>query len=158
MSRIDFRADHGAARVFVRLHGVRESSRRAIRHAWFDLGKDLRSEANREILHGVKSGRLYRIRARGGRFRLHRASAPGQTHANLTGALRRSIGWKVHGHDSMDFGYGVATRGPEPRYAPFVEFGTFRMAPRPSLMNAISATQGDAERAFQENLRREFTD
>ena len=58
----------------------------------------------------------------------------------------------------MDFGYGVSTtqRNAAPKYAPFVERGTGAMEPRPSLENAITATQRNAERNFNRALAREF--
>ena len=98
----------------------------------------LQRRANREILHGKKSGRVYRVRVNG-RVRNHRASAPGETHANLSGRLRRSLSWKVHGWQRAEFGYGVASNASNvaPVYAPFVEFGTSRMAARPSLQNTV---------------------
>lgn len=136
---------------------TKKSLDRAIRLAWFALGKDLKSEANREILHGQKSGRVYVIRQRGGGRRRHRASAPGQTHANLTGRLRRSVSYLTHGTDSMSFGYGVSVSGARaPKYAPFVEFGTRRMAARPSLENAINAVQRQGMQHFEEFTFREF--
>lgn len=116
----------------------------------------LKKRANHEILHGKKSGRIYRVRTAAGRRRRHQASAPGETHANLTGKLRKSLSWKVHGWQRAEFGYGVATNAKEraPFYAPFLEFGTRRMLPRPSLQNAIEAET--PERHFDEAFDREF--
>lgn len=116
----------------------------------------LKRRANHEILHGKKTGRVYRVR-KGGRVRNHRASAPGETHANLSGRLRRSLSWKVHGWQRAEFGYGVATNASEvaPLYAPFVEFGTSRMEARPSLENAIEAepVEGYFDAAFDREFR-----
>ncbi len=150
-------------RVFARLATTEDGIRKAIRRSWFGLGQDLRREANREILRRPKGGRTYIVRSRSGRRRRHVASAadpptPGETHANLKGDLRRSLSWKVHGTESMDFGYGLVsgTGRTAPKYAPFVEFGTRRMAARPSLSNAIDATQANAEQHWGENMFREF--
>lgn len=152
---IRVKSDRGNERTFARLDRTREFTRRSIRQAWFQLGRDLRAEANREILRRPKSGRTYFIRTRGGRRRRHVASAPGETHANLSGALRRSLSWKVRGTDSMDFGYGVSGAG-APEYASFVEFGTRRMDPRPSLENAIDALQANAQQHFEAAMDRAF--
>jgi HK97 gp10 family phage protein len=111
---------------------------RGIRHAWFETGKDLEKEANREILKGKKTGKHWPgLR--------NRSSAPGETHANQSGKLRKSIGWKVHGSDSITFGYGVS--GSAPKYAKFMEFGTPKgqMAARPTLQNAVRATERDTQ-------------
>lgn len=156
---ISVRAGSGNERVFARLASVEGGTRKAIRGAWFGLGQDLRREASKEILRKPKGGRTYIVRDRIGRRRRHVASAPGETHANLTGKLRRSLSWKVHGTESMDFGYGATiarSQAVAPRYAPFVEFGTRRMAARPSLSNAIDATQADAEQHWEERMFREF--
>ena len=144
-------------RVLAKLEGVEKASRRGIRAAWFQYAKDLKAEANRAILAKDKAGRVYIIRDRAGRRRRHRASAPGQSHANRTGALRRSLSWQVFGDTQMDFGYGAsATTAGAPRYAKFVEEGTSRMEARPSLENAVSATQANLERAFLGAVFREF--
>lgn len=135
------------------------ATRRSIRQAWFAFGKALLAEANTEILRKPKSGRTYIVRGPSGRKRRHVASAPGETHANLSGDLRRSLSWKVFGTDQMDFGYGVIPgRDDSPEYASFVEFGTSRMAERPSLNNAIQKIspqlQGFFDTAFTEEMRR----
>lgn len=131
----------------------------SIRHAWFELGKNLKSEANQEILRRPKSGRVYVVRDPSGRRRRHVASASGETHANLSGRLRRSISWKVHGEDSMVFGYGVSVTGKNksPRYDEYVEFGTRNMGPRPSLENAIdSIASRSLARDFAAAMDRKF--
>lgn len=111
----------------------------AIRRGWFAFMQELQRVANREILRKPKSGRVYIISDRAGRRRRHVASAPGETHANLTGATRRSLSWRVEGWERATFGYGVSTSSlnAAPVWAPYLEFGTSRMAPRPSLKNAI---------------------
>lgn len=147
------RGPAGNERVFSELMGVEGATRRSIRAAWFELGKDLQRRAEVEILRGVKTGRVYIIRV-GGRRRRHVSSAPGETHANLTGALRASIGWKVYGTDSMEFGYGIG--GAAPKHARFVELGTRNMEARPSLDNAINASQATAELRWQEAMFAEF--
>lgn len=138
------------------MRGIRRATQRGIRRGWFDLARDLKATANAEILRKPKGGRVYLVKTRTGRRR-HVASAPGETHANLKGRLRRSLSWKVRGTDSMDFGYGVSTtsRNEAPPYAPHVEFGTRRMAERPSLENAITATQREAEQNFERAIRTE---
>lgn len=130
-----------------------EFSQRAIRQGFFQLGKDLKATADKEILRKPKSGRTYIIRGAGGSRRRHVASAPGETHANLSGKLRHSLGWAVQGAAQMEFGY---IDGLIPEYAPFVEFGTRRMAARPSLSNAVGTTVRNAEIYFSSALAKEF--
>ena len=131
-------------------------TRRSIRHGWFALAQDLKRVANTEILRKPKSGRVYFIRLPSGRIKRHIASAQGETHANLSGTLRRSLGWQVRGHTGMEFGYGVSSPvgagyNAAPIYAE-IEFGYGRVAPRPSLQNAINETNRNAERYFIERF------
>lgn len=136
------------------------------RRGFLDMMRALKKRANHEILHGKKTGRIYIIRGTWASRRLrpgsikrrrHQSSAPGETHANLTGRLRRSLSWKVHGWEKAEFGYGVATDNSNkaPYYAPFVEFGTGNMWERPSLGNAIEAEAPEPhfDRAFDKEFR-----
>lgn len=154
---IDVKSDRRGRREFARLERVEQITRRAIRQAWFQLGDSLKATANREILK-PKSGRVYIVRGpRGGRRR-HRASRPGETHANRSGRLRRAISWRVRGWDRLEFGYGVSStaRNATPRYDEYVEFGTVRMDERPSLDNAIKLTQNQAAPDFEAAMTRAF--
>ncbi len=121
-----------------------------IQYAAFISGKQLKTATSKEILRKPKSGRVYIRRTASGRRRRHVASAAGETHANMTGTLRRSLSFRVN-TTSLEFGYGV-TKGNAPNYAKFVENGTRKMGPRPSLMNGIKATR----RSFQNNFEREI--
>jgi len=128
---------------------------RAAERAWWFSGRDLRKAASDEILRKPKSGRLYITRDRAGRRRRHVASEAGETHANFSGALRRSIDFKVRGSKQLEFGYGI-TKGNAPEYAPFVEFGTQRMKARPSLQNAIRASRRNIIANFNRSIRNAF--
>jgi HK97 gp10 family phage protein len=143
-----FKQDRQNRVVFPKIEDTGKTFRGAIRQTWFSLAVDMKDEANREILRTPKGGRTYLVRRRrGARPRRHVASAPGETHANMFGDLRKSLSWKVSGAHTLEFGYGVT--GSAPRYARYVEFGTSRMAERPSLDNAINATQRNAEQHFE---------
>jgi len=125
----------------------------ALRRTWREIGKDLKDEATKAILSS-KSGKHYTTGSRsGGRRRRHVASAPGESHSDVSGALRRSLDWKVNGWDSLDFGYLYRP----PDYAHSVEFGDPPdLKPRPTLLNAIKAQQGNIERQFASNMRDEL--
>ena len=155
---IEFTASRENARTVRHIAKISDTMRHGLRRAWFERAVNIEKEANREILRRPKSGRTYIIRTRDGRRRRHVASAPGETHANLSGTLRRSISWKVHGWETMDFGYGISTTAanPAPNYAKFVEDGTSRMEPRPSIKNAIDTTQRNAENYFEREIARAF--
>lgn len=143
------------ASVYVEIENLDHLTKRSIRHGFFEMAKDLRTTANKEILRrDTKTGRVYIIRSKKtGRRRKHRASAPGETHANLSGALRRSLGWIVYDWRGIEFGYGTSARKPAPPYSKMLEFGTRGMAARPSLRNAIAIVQPRSEKYFFERFK-----
>ncbi len=153
---IKIKNGHGNERIFRGLEDAVTGTERAVRHAWFGLARDMADRASAEILRKPKSGRLYIRRDKAGRRRRHRASAPGETHANRTGELRKSIGWNVHGSIELTFGYGIT--GNSPVYDEFVEFGTSKMEPRPSLENAINFAQAHFVMRFTDAMSQEFDD
>ena len=130
------------------------ATERQLRHALFDVGDQFKRNANKEILHGQKTGRVYVRRIRGGRTRKHRASAPGETHANLTGELRRSIGWKVSGSRRLLFGYGITQDAP--KYARAIEQGSKTVKKRPSLKNAIEAERRNTMNSIERAAKKAF--
>jgi hypothetical protein len=143
---MEIKADRQNKEVLLRVDQLGKRTAQGIREGFFELAKDLQQTANKEILRRPKGGRTYLIRGPSGRRRRHVASAPGETHANRSGALRRSMGWRVQGGHSMEFGYGVGYRAkPAPEYAVYVEDGTRDMAARPSLGNAVDITARNAE-------------
>lgn len=141
-------------KAFVRMETGDIISERSIRQAWFATGDDLMRTSNDDILHGKKTGRVYRIRRANGRYVRHQSSAPGESHANLTGALRRSRSWKVRGM-FLDFGYGVVTKAP--RYANWVENGNRRMEPRPTLKNSVNKNIGKTQVNIMEAHQRDWS-
>lgn len=139
---------HDNERAYAHIRNAGRSSRQVVRRVFFAHAKDLKASVRNEVLHGQKTGRVYKnVKLPSGRRKkLHHASAPGETHAKLSGNLLRTLGWKVHGTESMEFGYGTdgaqAQRGLAPLYAKFVLGGTRFMDPRDDLKNAVRATQG----------------
>ena len=108
----------------------------AVRGALTDIGKKNEGTARGLILSKRKTGRVYSVVVRGRRVR-HRASAPGESPANLSGNLQRSIGFKVIGFNQLIF-------GADTEYAGFLEKGTKRMGKRPYLIVAIEKNSGYA--------------
>lgn len=100
-------------------------------------GKDGLADVGVEATNAVKKllsqpgrGRIYRRRRVA-----HRASAPNQAPAVDTGRLRASYTWRTG--DGVDGPY--VEIGTNVKYAPFLEFGTRRMRPRPHLRPGINA-------------------
>ena len=157
---ITFKSDRGLnsqtpARLFRDLQGTEMDTADAVRETWRSLGFSLKTRANSEILRRPRKGRVYRIRGKNGNFRRHVASEPGESHANMRGDLRRAIAWNVHGNLDFSFGYGLNNQS-SPKYDEFVEFGTRRMAARPSLLLAIEHTQGNTQGHFAREMNRRF--
>jgi hypothetical protein len=134
----------------LRIRNLKKLTRSGVEHAAFTSGRGLVEATSAEILRRPKGGRTYIRRDAAGRRRRHVASAPGETHANMTGTLRRTLSFNVN-RSTLEFGYGVH-HGDAPDYAQFVEEGTRRMAARPSLRHGITSQR----RNFQANFDREI--
>lgn len=126
-------------------------TRSGIEYAAYSIAVQMRKTTNKEILRKPKGGKTYFIRTQNGARRRHVASAPYETHANMTGRLRKSLGFRVSFRE-LEFGYGVQVREKAPFYAKFVEFGTRKMAPRPSLKNGINASDRDMQSYFDREI------
>lgn len=144
------RIDKASRKAVIRLKNIAKLTRAGIEHALYTTGQGLIKATSAEILRKPKAGRTYIRRDRAGRRRRHIASAPGETHANMTGKLRRSLSFKVR-PDQLEFGYGV-DKNNAPEYAEDVEFGTRKMGERPSLSLGIKGQY----RNFQKNFEREI--
>jgi hypothetical protein len=147
-----FTQSRGNDQVFGRIEGIEKLTKQGLRRGMFRSGQTLRSSASQEILKGRKTGRIYVRRIKGGRRRRHQASAPGETHANLTGKLRRSLSFQLKGTREMEFGYGVSSGKSAPVYARPIEFGSTRIKARPSLKNALNREQGNLTQHFQNEI------
>lgn len=143
--------DRQSRKAIVEIKGLKKSTKYAVDRASWTSGNGLIKETSAEILKKPKGGRVYTYRDALGRRRRHKASAPGETHANLSGRLRRSLSFKVR-TNQLEFGYGVQ-KTDAPDYAESVEFGTNKMAARPSLQNGIRSQR----RNFQNNFEREIS-
>ena len=158
--RVAIVIDGPSKKTLAFIENYSENTRQAIRQTFFHMGNELKKKANAAILDKTtKTGRWYRVYRNGRRF-WHQASAPGETHANLSGALRRSLSYQIQGTSVLEFGYGVANdmKGPPaPEYARRIEEGGYGshktyIAPRPSLKNAVGKVSFD--KFFSKELAR----
>lgn len=137
-------------RVIKEIIGLDNLTKQGINQGMSDSGNALIKRASTEILRKPKSGRTYFIRNKRGRRRKHVASAPGETHANLTGATRRSLSFKLKDATSFDFGYGVSGGNVAPEYAAQLE------STRPSLQNAVKDQEQKMVQHFERQILRQF--
>jgi hypothetical protein len=86
-------------------------------------------------------------------MRTHIASSYSETPANVTGALRKSIGFEPSG---MILVFGAGGRDSGVNYADYLESGTDKMLPRPLLRNAVHKQQGAIMPMMQEAVGREI--
>jgi len=149
-------ADYKNKKVYAQIDRLERQSRRAVRQGFFRLGNDLKETSRRLIIDPPKTGRLYRI---SGRKRKHRASAPGQPPANMTGSLQRSISFKIKGAESMEFGSNPQKSDSAKKtwlYARRLEVGDARIARRPYLEPSVRKNARNGRKHFESELRKEL--
>lgn len=138
--------------VFLSLDNIEDNTRLGIRAGFFRLGRLLRQNLRKEVGKKNKTGRIYaNSRTKTGRKRRHRASAPGQTPAKLSGTYQKNIGFQIKGSESLEFGIRDGAD-----YAKFLEDGTKNMEPRPGIRNTVKDTEKDAQRFFESSIASEL--
>jgi hypothetical protein len=144
----DFKIDAKNRRVELKIANLSKATKEGIRQAFFSIGKDLKSTAKESILQGPKTGRIYFVK-RGGKTIRHQASAPGEPPANLTGALKDSIDFKVGSSSSMRFEAG----NNEVDYAAKLEEG-IGIKKRPYMIPAIKANERNIIKHFEREIKK----
>lgn len=94
------------------------------------------------VLSGNRSGKLYRVPAT---KRYYKASRAGEPPASRLGHLRTSYKYLVKGKGMDAAGY---VGSPLP-YSHYLEYGTYKMAPRPHLKVAFQKAKPDVEKLFK---------
>lgn len=102
------------------------------------------NDIKKAIQSPPKTGRIYK---RGKKGRDHQASAPGEAPATDTGALVSSIAFKQE--DRLQ-----ATISSRLKYAPWLEYGTRKMAPRPSWRPAVEKNTPLFQKLIEAAIRR----
>ena len=126
---------------------------RAVQVGVFKAALLVRNDMIRRILKGPKSGTVYHRKGRGTRSKGrggvdHTASAPGESPANDTGNLARSIN-VVAGSVGMSSTAIVTVRTP---YAAALEFGSKRIEPRPFARPAVAENKELISQTIRDEL------
>jgi HK97 gp10 family phage protein len=126
MSRVNLKVE-GGDQLIAALRKLGKEGEAAIAKAVTQTAIDVRSDIIKRYQRGPKTGRTY---TRGNVE--HTASAPGEAPATDTGRLVSGTDYKSTGKLSAEVGNKV-------KYGPMLEFGTFKIAPRPAWLPAIEA-------------------
>ncbi len=118
------------------------ATRAGIRFGLYNLGQTMRDSASAEMLRKNKTGRVYRYRGR-----RHRASARGETAANRSGRMRRSLDFVVQGSTQMQFGANTP-------YARILE----EQLDRPTIRSAMVRNQRNGSNFIRQGIiaKRDF--
>jgi len=124
-------ADFNKSNVF----NLDQLTKKGIRKGFYFIGRDLVKESRRLINKKPKSGLYYIVNeGLGGKIlkhpRLHKASAPGEAPAVITGKLRKSVTFEVKNYNLLIFGSTI-------EYGESLENGAGRLRSRPFLYPAI---------------------
>lgn len=138
---IRIKADHKNKKALVSIRFAMVRSRAGLRAGLIEIGQLNVRYARKIICSKNKNGRLYQFRGR-----MHRASAPGEAPANMTGALVASIDYSVRGSSQMEFGDKII-------YGKFLENGTRNMEARPHLAKTVDAKGGRAVLILERNIK-----
>lgn len=95
------------------------------------------------LLKGSRTGKMYKVP---GTKRTYQASAPGESPAQRLGHLRTSYKYIVEDNGMDAKGYV----GSPLEYSHFLEYGTYKMKPRPHLRVAFQNSKSDIEKYFKD--------
>lgn len=143
--RINIVTDSATREVLVTIKDLEKNTKEGIREGFEMMGAGLVRTFENQALNEPKFGREYRTKDKNGVTRIHRASAAKQSPALLSGNYFRSVYWKSHGSNGMEFGNTA-------EYAEYLELGTKKMEARPGLLNAITASLKNSRLYLEEAL------
>lgn len=168
---INIKEDVKNEAVKLKINNLCALTTKAIRSAFYNIGKDLVSSARKYIDEKPKHGRTYKVYlGRGGkrlkRRRDHVASAPGEAPAVVTGALRASVDFVVKGTNELEFGTHAPESGRHGQgvgYGKFLEYGNLlsmsgqgskNIAPRPFISRSYQSNKQNILKHFEDAISR----
>lgn len=145
---INISVNHKTKTALLNLGNLDKINKEVIKDAWFDSGELIKKSTANILNTGKRTGRVYTINGR-----RHQASAPGEPPKTRTGALAKSVDYKVSGWRQMVVGAGAG-------YAGFLEDGTRKMGGRTGarkyLIKSVNDTSGDTINIFYSRLQRKL--
>ena len=145
---IEISVDQKHKRVLVNIKNLDQINKDVIKACWFDSGKLIQKRTRNILNTGGRTGRIYTINGR-----RHQASAPGEPPKTRTGALAKSVDYKVTSWREF-------TVGADTEYAGFLEDGTQPMGgpagARKYLIKSVNDTSGDTINIFYSRLQRKL--
>lgn len=131
-------------KIMQKINNLHPEISRAVKQAVFFSGLLVEGDIKKSIQRGPKSGQSYfKLNPK----RIHVASSPGEPPASDTGRLAGSISTK-----RMD-GDMTVTIGTNIEYAKGLEFGTFRVLPRPFMFPAFEKNKKAIHNKIQKAIR-----
>lgn len=155
MTGFSFELTGPSKRVLDRAQNMDRRVRRQIRHSMYQIGNDFVKTASKKILEKPKTGQTKIVRRGKTRRRFrHTASAPGEAPANLSGTLRRSLGFSVQGHSQVELGAGKDGSGV--KYARALEFGFSprNLKPRPYVVKSAEENFRNTGVHLENNIKK----
>ena len=148
MSILEIVGSSSNQKIYAKLCDIENNFKNGIHEAYIVISRYL-IRTNKKDFRSPKSGRFYRYNLNG-RIITHRASAPGEPPARLTGRLENTISTRTPGSTSMTYSAG----NDEVIYARFLEEGTVKMEPRPFMIKSIRDNQGLIIESFYDYIGR----
>lgn len=126
---INIKMDKKTRDVSVAIERLNNANKEGLKQGFIAMGNNLVRQTQAKILSEPKLGRNYPIRS-GGVIRMHRASAPSQAPALLSGEYYEGLQSVSNGWKGLEFQNTA-------EHAEYLELGTKNMKRRPGMANAI---------------------
>lgn len=145
---ISVHIDQKSLRVEFSLTQLGNITKHAIRRGFYEVGVINKDIIERNILKGPRDGSIdYNYMREFGGFRRH--SKVNESFFNRLGNARKTLGYDVKGTDFLEVGFRA---NKETEYVIWLERGTTRMSPRPTIEIAATETMGIAHQLLGNEL------